>query len=227
MTSTERLIAALANDAAPVRPLRPPLLRAALWLAFAAAVAGALWVGHGPRPDLRERLAETGYWLPLAATVLAGVLATIAAFMVALPDRSPRWMWLPVPALAVWLGSVGTGCLTDWVRLDATNELRWGNTARCFLLILLASVPLSGVLLAMLRRTVPLRPHAATLAAGAAAGAMTSAIVQLMHRFDASALVLAWNFGTLALVLVIDAAVGRRAVRGAADRAMRRAVTRN
>ena len=39
------------------------------------------------------------------------MLAAVAAFMVSLPDRSQRWLLLPVPTLVLWVGTVGYGCL--------------------------------------------------------------------------------------------------------------------
>src|SRR6516225_9507441 len=61
----------LVECAAPVRRLRPPLTRAALWLLFAALVLGLLAIAHGLRPDLGDRLGQ-----PLFVIGMFGALAT-------------------------------------------------------------------------------------------------------------------------------------------------------
>ena len=53
---TPDLIDSLVEAATPVRRLRPPLIRAALWLLLAAIVMGLLAVAHGLRSDIAMRL---------------------------------------------------------------------------------------------------------------------------------------------------------------------------
>ena len=55
MITTPDLIESLVAGAKPVRRLRPPAARAALWLLFAAAIVSVLAVSHGLRPDLGAR----------------------------------------------------------------------------------------------------------------------------------------------------------------------------
>src|SRR5439155_621408 len=88
MITTPDLIEALAANVAPVRRLRPPLARAAFWLSVAAAILVLLAVSHGARPDLPQRLQEPIFVAGMTASLLTGVLAAIAAFLVSLPDRS-------------------------------------------------------------------------------------------------------------------------------------------
>src|SRR5260370_27355969 len=95
---TPDLIASLAANATPVRRLRPPVMRAACWLLLAAAVPTLLAINQGIRPDLVERLRELTFATGLAASLLTGVLAAIAAFLVRLPDPSPLLPLLPLPA---------------------------------------------------------------------------------------------------------------------------------
>jgi hypothetical protein len=150
MTATPNLIDALVERATPVRRLRAPLVRACLWLGFAWIVLALLTVAHGVRTDLVEHLRQPVFLVSLAAALASGVLAAIAAFMLSLPDRSQWWGLLPAPALAVWLSTIGYGCLTDWVSMDPSG-VRLGETVRCFATLLLTSVPLSLAMLVMLR----------------------------------------------------------------------------
>lgn len=210
--NTPDLIETLVAGVGPVRRLRPPVMRASAWLAVAVAVIGMLGLWHGPRADLVMRLGQPWFVAGMVAAALTGALAAVAAFLLSLPDRSRAWALLPVPAAALWLGTVGTGCLTDWVRLDGEN-FQWGDAASCFGLLLLASVPLSALLFWMLRHTARLRPTPAILSGGLAVAALSACALSLLHVFEASAMILLWNFGAAGLVMGVDAVIGRRLLR--------------
>ena len=62
----------------------------------------------------------------------------------------------------------------------------------------------------MLRHTRRLRPSGALLAGCAAVGALTAATLSLLHEYDASMMILLWNFGAAALVVAVDTVIGRR-----------------
>jgi hypothetical protein len=209
MTSTPQLIDALVERATPVARLRAPLARACRWLCFAAVVLALLAAAHGVRTDLVEHLRQPVFLVSLAAALATGVLAAIAAFMLSLPDRSQWWVLLPAPALAVWLSTIGYGCLTDWVSMDPSG-VRLGETVRCFATLVLTSVPLSLAMLVMLRYAVLLRAKAVTLSGALAVAALTSFALSLDHDLDATVMVLVWNLGTVAFITAIGGLIGRR-----------------
>lgn len=212
MTKTPDLIDALVECATPVRRLRPPLVRGALWLALAAFILALLAIGHGVRADLAERLHQPVFAVSIAAALATGVLAAMAAFMVSLPDRSQWWLALPAPALAVWVGTIGYGCLTDWVVIGP-DGVRFGETLRCFATLVLTSVPLAIALAVMLRYAALLRPGAVTLAGALAVAAITSSALSLFHDLDATLMILIWNLGTAALITGLGSLFGRRVLR--------------
>jgi hypothetical protein len=212
VTKTPDLIDALVECATPVRRLRPPLVRGALWLALAAFILALLAIGHGVRADLAERLHQPVFVVSIAAALATGVLAAVAAFMVSLPDRSQWWLGLPVPALAVWVGTIGYGCLTDWVVIGP-DGVRFGETLRCFATLVLTSVPLAIALAVMLRYAALLRPGAVTLAGALAVAAITSSALSLFHDLDATMMILIWNLGTAALNTGLGSLFGRRVLR--------------
>src|SRR5438309_1640024 len=74
---------------------------------------------HCTRTDLAEQLARPDFAIGLVASLATGVLAAVAAFFLSLPDRSRAWGLLPVPALLVWISTVGYGCLTRWVEIGS------------------------------------------------------------------------------------------------------------
>jgi hypothetical protein len=212
VTKTPDLIDALVECATPVRRLRPPLVRGALWLALAAFILALLAIGHGVRADLAERLHQPVFAVSIAAALATGVLAAAAAFMISLPDRSQWWLALPAPAVAVWVGTIGYGCLTDWVVIGP-DGVRFGETLRCFATLVLTSVPLAIVLAVMLRYAALLRPGAVTLAGALAVAAITSSAVSLFHDLDATIMILIWNLGTAALITGLGSLFGRRLLR--------------
>lgn len=198
MIATSDLIDALAADVRPIRRLRPPVARAACWLLIAAFVLVALTIAQGLRPDFVQRLQDATFDISVAGALLTGTLAAIAAFLLGLPDRSRTWLLLPMPALAVWLSTIGYQCLTNWISIDPAG-LRLGETARCFATLVLTSLPLSLAMLLMLRHTAPLRPTAAVMAGSLAVAAITATALSLFHDIDASIMILAWNLGTAAV----------------------------
>ncbi len=101
--TTPELIDLLAQHATPVRRLRPPLARAALWLLLAGLLFALLAIAHGLRPDWQQQAARPTFVIGIAASLATGVLAAVSAFLISLPDRSRRWALLPVPTLLVWL----------------------------------------------------------------------------------------------------------------------------
>ncbi len=210
MITTPQLISLLATSAKPVRRLRPPLVRATFWLSLAALVFALLAVGHGVRQDFAQRIAQPIFAIGLAAALVTGVLAAIAAFFISLPDRSRAWGVLPVPALLVWVSTVSYGCLTQWVDIGP-DGMRIGEAARCFATLILTSLPLSLGLFLMLRHAAWLRPTAVTLTGGLAVAAMTATALTLFHDLDATVMVLLWNLGVAAMIVGIGYVLGLRA----------------
>ncbi len=211
MTATPDLIDSMVATAEPVKRLRPPVTRAASWLLFAVAVIGVLTLLHGPRPDFAERIRQPLFCLGVAAAALTGVLATLAAFLASLPDRSRLWLALPLPAAVLWVSSVSYGCVAHWVTADASN-IPGGDALDCFGTLLMSSLPLSLVMFWMLRHMARIGPRGPILAASLAVAALTATALALLHRFDASIMILLWNFGAAGLVMSIDAIVGRRMI---------------
>jgi hypothetical protein len=208
VVTTPELIDMLCADAKPVRRLRPPLVRATLWLLFAGIVLVALAALLGTRPDLAERLRQPTFVGALAGALLTGVLAAVAAFHLSLPDRSRLWLLLPVPALLLWISTIGYGCLTDWVSIEPEG-VRLGTTLECFVTLVLASLPLSLVLLVMLRHAARLYPTTVAMMGGLASAGIAATAISLFHELDASVMVLLWNLGAAALIVALGGIFGR------------------
>lgn len=205
----EDLIDALAADAKPVRQLAPPMLRAGLWLAVAATYAAVVaWV-MGLRPDIPSRLADTRFVMELGATFMTAVLAAAAAFCAGCPGR-PVWeRFAPLPALALWIGSLGEGCWQSFAQGGAQGlQLQWDFV--CFPSILLISVVPGALILMMIRQGAAIAPVTTTALAALAAAALGATALRLFHTQDASAMVLVWQFGSVAVLAVLGGLTGRR-----------------
>ena len=217
MIKTPDLITSLAANVTPVRRLRPPVTRAACWLLLAALVLTLLAISQGIRPDLAQRLQDPAFAIGMAASLLTGILAAFAAFLVSLPDRSRLWLLLPAPAFAVWLSNIGYQCLVQWISIGP-NGVSLGEATRCFATLVLTSLPLSLTMLVMLRYAAPLRPTAVILMGSLAVAAITATALSLFHVMDATVMILMWNVGTAALFVGLGGMFGRRMFRWVAPR---------
>ena len=210
----EQLIAALCAELRPVRPLAPPWVRALGWIAAVvglgialASIANleALWHRLMMAPDM---------WLAELGSALCAVLAAFAAFATSVPDRSPRWALLPLPAALLWIGASGVGCLRGWILPPAHTVLTdavMDEMRLCLAFIVGISLPLSVLLVVMLRRACPLRPGLTAALGGLAAAAAAATLLSLFHPYDVTASDLSVH--ALAVLIVVGA---NRVISGAA-----------
>ena len=208
MTRTPDLIDALVETVTPVRRLRPPIIRAGLWLAFAAIVLGLIAIAHGLRPDFSDRVRQPVFVLGMLGALATSIFAAVASFRLSLPDSSRLWAVLPLPALALWVATIGYGCLTDWVSMDPAG-IHMGEAVRCFATLLMTSVPLSIAMLIMLRYAALLRPVEVSIMGGLAVAAVTAFGLSLFHDLDATVMILIWNLGAAVLIAALGSLFGR------------------
>ncbi len=197
------LIGTLTAELRPVRRLRPPLWRATVWLlgalTFGAVVtsmgsrdgAAAAWTRFTMLPDLG---------LTLVGAVLTAVLGAVAAFELSLPDRTVHWIWLPVPAAALWLAASGWGCLRGY-GLPWLAPATMMDGMGCMGILGSVSVPLSIGLMLLLRQARPLRPGLVSFAGGIASAGAAGAMLCFLHPHDASAIDLLMHVVAVAAVL--------------------------
>lgn len=204
---TSDLIESLVAETKPVRRLRPPALRASIWLLIAATTLVLLAISHGLRPDLEAKMEQPLFIFGIFSSLLTAVLAAISVFLVSLPDRSRLWLFLPAPALLAWLSTTGYQCLTDWVTLKP-DGIHLGEAADCFATVVLTSVPLWIALLVMLRYVALLPSRAVGLVGSLAVAALSATALSLFHSIDASAMILMWNLGSAALLIAFGTILG-------------------
>lgn len=214
-TRMDDLIDGLATRLQPVRRLRPPLLRAAVWLCALLLVAAALYAILGGNAGA---MAERPYIAPAFVAALAtAVAAAVAAFQLSLPDRSDLRALLPLPTLALWLALSGLGCLAD-LGVPGTWGASFVEMRECVLVILASAVPLSVLLVLMLRRASPERFGRVALVAGVAGAAAAGAVLMLVHPHNSTALDLLLHGLCVAAVIGLNAVLGGRLLRRTQER---------
>ena len=207
--ATDRLIGRLVAEAEPVRRLRPPLVRAALWLLVVAALGAIAIFLFSNLGVFMRRAQDPKLVLELIGTLLTGITAVIAAFHISLPDRSPAWALLPLPPLALWVASSGYSCYRHWITLGPGG---WtlGEGADCFRFILGASVPLGISLLVLLRRTRPLAPVRVAAVGGLGVAGLAAFLLQFFHPFDVTFMDLTVHLTAVGVVVAAASFAGGR-----------------
>ena len=209
--STEALIEALAEQARPVAPLRPPFRRAALTLVALGLAGVALILIAGDVRGMLARYAGRDLLMAveMAAMLATAVVAVAAAFVSSVPGHSLQWRLAPLPPLLIWIGASGLGCLGDVARMGARG---WtlGHGGDCLLFILGAGVPIAGLLLWRLSRARPIDPWPVAWLGGLGAGALAALLLQFFHPFGLTVLDLAVHFGAVALIVGIASLLRRR-----------------
>ena len=205
----EQLIRDLTADLVPVRRLASPSLRALGWLAVVVAVSIALAMVAN-LPALWHRLSGApDMWLAVLGSAATAVLAAIAAFHLSLPNARRAWALLPLPAMLLWIVASGLGCLRTWLAPD-THVADMSEARDCLMFIVGLSVPLSALLIMMLRRACTLQPGLTAAIAGLAAAAAAATLLNFFHPFDAAATDLAVHAGAVALVIAANRAFSGR-----------------
>jgi hypothetical protein len=207
----DALIRNLAADLVPVRRLRSPTTRALLWLAVVAALALVLAAFSDLTAVAGRLTAAPDMALAALGSTSTAVLAALAAFQLSVPGHSRAWALLPLPAALVWVAASGAGCLRSWlipdVHLAAMHEEQ-----HCLLFIVGLSVPLSVLLIVMLRRAFPLDPGLIAALAGLASAAAAASLLLFFHPFDASATDLAVHAVAVGLVVGANRVFGGRSL---------------
>ena len=199
---TERLIEDLSGTLLPVRRLRPPLQRAAQWLLLVLALATVAIVPFANLPVFEHRMAVTRTAVECITTALTGIAAVIAAFMLSVPDRSPRWSLLPLPPFILWLLASGAGCVRNGLSLYQGGSFI-GHSSHCFIFILGASVPLAAALFAVLRRARPINPSPVAALGGLGVAALSAFLLQFFHPFDVTVIDLTLHLAAVAVVILV------------------------
>jgi hypothetical protein len=203
--NTDDLIDNLAQGLEPAPPLPAPARRAMVWSLGAGLYIVALVLGMGVVTSSAGG-GGAPLWVSQAAAVVAGVLASVAAFASVVPGLAGRVRAWAVAAALVWLATLvaASPAAIDWAAVPAASH-EWV----CVGFIVLGGAPLVIILARMLRRGAPLRPATTAAFAALAVGtfANTGACFSLPHANGAVTLV--WHGGVIGVVVALAALSGR------------------
>ena len=205
---TRKLIEHLAEVVEPVRPLPRPWVRTAAWLLVAIPYVALVVFVVSPRGDLTSKALEWRYVIEQLAALATGMTAATAAFATVVPGYDRKFLFLPVLPVAIWLGSLGQGCVQDWIHFGP-DGLSLQPDWFCFPAIVLVGAVPAIAMAVMLRRGAPLTPHITTALGGLAAAGLGNFGLRLFHSQDASLMVLVWQVGTVFILTATAAWAGR------------------
>ena len=208
MDGTDALIAQLTDGLRPVKRLRPPVMRALIWLGIVTVLGAAFVDRFSNMPIFMHRASDPKMAMELIGTLLTGIFAVTAAFQLSLPDRPLRWAFLPVPTFLLWLGSSSYNCWEHWVARDP-GGLHAGEGVDCFLWIVAFGVPLAISLFVLLRRAHPLSPGPVAAMAGLGVASLAAFLLQFFHPYDATFDDLALHLAGVATVVILARAAAR------------------
>jgi hypothetical protein len=205
----QALIDVLGAELTPVRRLLPPWLRTLGWLLAVAAIAAGLLMHYGDALMLRRWAGAPDLGWAAAGAVLTAVCAAWAAFVLGVPGRSRAWAWLPLPGALLWIGASGLGCLRTWLA-PGTSIASMHQSADCLVFIISFSIPLSALMVWLLRRACPLRPVLTAVLVGLASAAASASLLEICHSFDAAATDLLTHALAVGIVVAANTAMGGR-----------------
>jgi hypothetical protein len=204
-----RFAQALAADLTPVRRLAPPGLRVLIWLAVVGVIAVALAMFSDVGTLIQRLTVAPEMQLAVVGSILTAVLAAVAVFQLSLPDRTAAWALLPLPAVLLWVGASGIGCLRSLTGAE-TYAIPHIESQSCLFFIVGISLPLSLLLFVMLRRGFSLRPNLTAITGGLACASTAAALLDLFHPYDVAATDLAVHALAVAIVILANTIFGGR-----------------
>jgi hypothetical protein len=202
----EALIDVLGAELTPVRRLPPPWLRTLGWLSMVAIIAVVMFMHFGASTMMHRWNAAPDLGWAAFGGVITAITAALAAFALAVPGRSIRWAWVPVPSALLWIGASGMGCLRAHVPGMPVLDIHGAND--CLIFIISFSIPLSGLLIWLLRRACPLHPVLTAVVVGLASASASASLLEICHNFDAATTDLLMHAVAVAIVVVLNAIMG-------------------
>lgn len=204
---TEGFIRRLAGDMEPVRPLPRPWVRTAAWLALGVPYIALVVVVMSPRADLPSKMSDLRFVIEQVAALATGIAAAVASFATVVPGYSRKLLLMPLLPLAVWLGTLGQGCLQDWIRLGSRGLSLQPDWLCLPNIVLIGAVPAIAMAV-MLRRGAPLTPYLTTALGGLAAAGLGNFGLRFVHPQDGDVMVLVWQFGAVFVLSALAACAG-------------------
>jgi hypothetical protein len=209
---TNQLIATLARDAGPVRPLQRPWTRTAAWSALSAVHLAVFTLVMSRLGGHAATVPEPQVILGQMPALWTGVTAAVAAFATVVPGYSRRIVWLPLVGVAYWLGTVGVGAWSEFQLAGQSalvTQADWG----CVRAVLMGAAVPAIAMGVMLRRGAPLTPRITTGLGALAAAATGNLGICFFHAHQSTLVTLFWHCGTVLVLAALIATTGTLVLR--------------
>ncbi|MBP6010871.1 MAG: DUF1109 family protein [Alphaproteobacteria bacterium] len=177
---TDRMIERLAREAAPVKALASPWVRAGAFLALVLVAMGTLAALGGHVAATFDAIASGPFAAELLGALVAGVSSVVAAVMLSIPGRSPNWFYLPLPGLALWLIGGAVGCYRQVAQLGYQPTSIF-DSKDCFFFILSAGLPTAVAAYFLVRRSLSVDVMRVLALAGLGAALLAATLLQFVH----------------------------------------------
>ncbi len=178
--TTSALIERLSSQAVPVNPLLSPWLRATALLVPVLGLIAAIALLSGNPTRVTDHLSDPVFTLALAGSLLTGISAFFAAFMLSVPGRTESWGWLPAAPAAIWLTASTMQCYQH-VEEYGIHDYSPFASADCFVFILMVGTPIAVAAHFLLRRALSTNLIGVTALAGLAAATLAAALLAFFH----------------------------------------------
>jgi hypothetical protein len=166
----------------------------------------------GPRPDIADALRQPAYVARLLITLLAAVLAAVAAFVLCVPgaERTKAQRMVPFVAVGAWAALLGTFLIAggDPVARVIAFPVNWPCGYKIFGFSLIPGF----ALFALLRRAAPLEPVWSASLAALAATALGAVATQFICPVDDPAHQIVGHLLPVIVVAMGGTAIGFRAL---------------
>ena len=194
--SHERLIAELAADGAPVKPLAAPGVRAARWMVLAVVTVAVGISVRGLRDNWALVLIDPSFVVTTALVLGTGIAATVLTMQLAVPGAVTRpWLrWLPPGLLVAWSVVL---ILDMALGAGDTGQDGWGTS--CLWKTWGIGVGPGAVLVMMARSAAPLDWRWTAGMASLAALAFGVLGTEMICPMTSHAHILTWHFLPVAL----------------------------
>ncbi len=211
---TETLIDTLVEDATPVKKCVSPLGCAALWVGLTALVFFVLVPMVGIRPDIDAKSEDTLFIMEMAALLVAGLCAIIAALSLSIPDDRPRYAEYTLlgVTVAIWVALVVSSILFS-TQEELFSEIQRVNPGfSCARNVLMFGAIPALAAIYFIRKAAP--THYRLIAFTAILGAFSFGVFGCrMHYGDVSMYILIWQYSPAIIAAIIAILVAERLLR--------------
>jgi hypothetical protein len=205
---TEELIQQLAADGAPVRRLRPVVVRVVAWIALAVVSLAVVMMLMGIRRELGDALDRADFTLEALLLAVTAISAAAGALVMSVPgaEQSRLVRWIPVTTAVlciVWaVGELAVAAATG--APSGRLTFAWHCVYKTTSVAVLPGV----ALFLMVRRAAPMHAGWAGLLAVLATAAVGVLGANIICPNDRPLHMLLWHVAPLAVFAALGAALG-------------------